>query len=219
MLPYYRTVSGYGEKELTIKRSRFIGYARPVHTEEEAISFIEEMKQKHRTANHNCSAYVVGERDQWQKSSDDGEPSGTAGKPILEVIKHQQLKNVAVVVTRYFGGIMLGAGGLVRAYTEGAALGLEAAVPIYKVWHREVQLTIDYTWHGKLENELQQLQMRRGETTFSDKVTLLCYPIDIEAESFMERMKDLTQGQADIVEKGKIFLDHNALPLLLKKLI
>lgn len=129
MLERYKTVRRAGEKEIVIKKSRFIGHVRPVETEDEAIAFIEEIKKKHWNATHNCSAYMIGERDEIQKQSDDGEPSGTAGKPILEVIKNQGLKNVAIVVTRYFGGIMLGAGGLIRAYTDGAVAAIEAGKP------------------------------------------------------------------------------------------
>lgn len=108
MLAQYKTVKHEGKAEIVIKKSRFIGHAKPVATEEEAIQFIAAIKKEHSLATHNCSAYMIGERDEIQKQSDDGEPSGTAGKPILEVIKNQGLKNVAVVVTRYFGGIMLG---------------------------------------------------------------------------------------------------------------
>jgi uncharacterized YigZ family protein len=196
MLERFATVRGYGSREIVIRKSRFIGHARPVESEEEAVAFIEEIKKKHWDATHNCSAYVVGERDEWQKASDDGEPSGTAGKPILEVIKHRGLKNVAVVVTRYFGGILLGAGGLVRAYTDGAVAGIEAAGPVVKVLHREVIVDIDYTWYGKLENELRSRAIRIGDTTFTDRVRLVCLPLAGEAERFRAWVTDLTQGQA-----------------------
>ncbi|WP_166241229.1 YigZ family protein [Paenibacillus turpanensis] len=212
MLPYYKTIQGYGEAEIVIKRSRFIGYAKPAATEEEAVAFIEEIKQKHKMATHNCSAYLTGERDQFQKASDDGEPSGTAGKPILEVIKNQGLKYTAVVVTRYFGGIMLGAGGLVRAYTDGAVAGLEAAGPVYKVLHREIELEIDYNWHGKLENEMINIGMRRGETLFTDKVTLTTFPLEAEADQWVARVTDLTAGQAKMNRKDALYMDHDALP-------
>lgn len=202
MLERFATVRGYGSREIVIRKSRFIGHARPVESEEEAVAFIEEIKKKHWDATHNCSAYVVGERDEWQKASDDGEPSGTAGKPILEVIKHRGLKNVAVVVTRYFGGILLGAGGLVRAYTEGAVAGIEAAGPIVKVLHREVFVDIDYTWYGKLENELRSRAIRIGGTTFTDRVRILCLPLAGEAERFQAWITDLTQGQA-VLELGR----------------
>ncbi|MFF2481839.1 YigZ family protein [Paenibacillus sp. NPDC058071] len=197
-LQRYSTVRGPGEDEVVIKKSRFIGYAKPVETEEEAVAFIDEIKRMHRTATHNCSAYMVGERDQFQKASDDGEPSGTAGKPILEVIKNKGLKNVAVVVTRYFGGIMLGAGGLVRAYTDGAVAGIEAAEEITKVLHREVFVAVDYTWYGKLENELHGRGTRVGGTEFADRVVVKCLPETPEAEAFIAWIVDLTQGQAEI---------------------
>ncbi|NMM53977.1 YigZ family protein [Paenibacillus aquistagni] len=202
MLERYKTVRAFGSKEIVIKKSRFIGYAKPVHTEEEAIAFIEEIKKKHWNATHNCSAYVIGERDEVQKASDDGEPSGTAGKPILEVIKHQGLKDTAIVVTRYFGGIMLGAGGLIRAYTDGAVAAIEGAEAIEKVLHQEVLVEVDYTWLGKVENELRNRQMRMGETYYTDKVTLTCLPVYGDSDSFMEWMVDLTQGQASI-QKGE----------------
>jgi len=199
-LTRYRTVRQEAHNEIVIKKSRFIGYAKPVDTEEEAVAFIDEIKRMHRQATHNCSAYVVGERDQHQKASDDGEPSGTAGKPILEVIKNKGLKNVAVVVTRYFGGIMLGAGGLVRAYTDGAVAGIEAAGEIELVLHREVFVDVDYTWYGKLENELHGRGTRVGGTEFTDRVTVTCLPEEPDKDAFIALMTDLTQGQATITE-------------------
>lgn len=202
MLNNYRTVRQEASAEIVIKKSRFIGYAKPVETEEEAVAFIDEIKRLHRQATHNCSAYMVGERDQYQKASDDGEPSGTAGKPILEVIKNKGLKNVAVVVTRYFGGIMLGAGGLVRAYTDGAVAGIEAAEEIVNVLHLEVFVDVDYTWYGKLENELHGRGTRVGGTEFADRVIVRCLPEEQEAEAFIVWMTDLTQGQA-VISKGE----------------
>ncbi|WNR43753.1 YigZ family protein [Paenibacillus roseipurpureus] len=212
MLAHYRTVQAYGSSEIIIKKSRFIGHAKPVESEEEAIQFIEAIKKEHKSATHNCSAYVIGERDQIQKQSDDGEPSGTAGKPILEVIKHQGLKNTVVVVTRYFGGIMLGAGGLIRAYTDGAVTGIEAGKPIYKVNHQLVLIEVDYTWYGKLENELRNQRMKLGEILFTDKVTVPCYPLAAEAEAFMNWATDVTQGQSVITVGESGYIDHESLP-------
>ncbi|KRE48764.1 YigZ family protein [Paenibacillus sp. Soil522] len=205
MLERYKTVRLQASAEIVIKKSRFIGYAKPVESEEEAALFIHEIKQLHKQATHNCSAYIVGERDQFQKASDDGEPSGTAGKPILEVIKHKGLKNVAVVVTRYFGGIMLGAGGLVRAYTDGAVAGIEAADEIVNVLHREVFVDVDYTWYGKLENVLHGKGTRVGGTDFTDRVTVRCLPEAPEADAFMTWITDLTQGQAIITEGENVY--------------
>src|SRR5699024_745979 len=117
MLTKYYTIKQAGSHEILIQKSRFIGYVERVTTEEEAQSFIQKIKKKHHDATHNCSAYIIGDRDQIQKANDDGEPGGTAGIPMLEVLKRMSLKNCAVVVTRYFGGIKLGAGGLIRAYS------------------------------------------------------------------------------------------------------
>jgi uncharacterized YigZ family protein len=209
MLERYRTVRQQGSAEIVIRKSRFIGHAKPVASEEEALKFIEEIRKEHWSATHNCYAYVVGERDEFQKQSDDGEPSGTAGKPILEVIKARQLKHVAIVVTRYFGGIMLGAGGLIRAYTDGAVAGIAAAGEVLMVLHREVKVAIDYTWYGKVENELRNRGTRMGETAFADRVTLTCLPLAAEAESFAAWLTDLTQGQGDIAVGALKYLPHD----------
>jgi len=198
----YATVRQYGESEIVIKKSRFIGHAKPAESEEEAVRFIEEIKKRHWNATHNCSAYLVGERDEHQKALDDGEPSGTAGKPILEVLKNRGLKNTVVVVTRYFGGIMLGAGGLVRAYTDGAVVGIDAAEPIVKVLHKEVIVDVDYTWYGKLENELRGRNARVGDVRFTDRVRVVCLPEAPEADRFAAWITDLTQGQA-VLEMGE----------------
>ncbi|MCF2718062.1 YigZ family protein [Paenibacillus sp. UKAQ_18] len=205
MLEQYRTVRGAGNKEIVIRKSRFIGHIQPVQTEEEAVAFIERIKKEHWNATHNCSAYMIGERDEIQKQSDDGEPSGTAGKPILEVIRNQKLKNVAIVVTRYFGGILLGAGGLIRAYSDGAVAAIEAGDAITRVLHREVFVELDYTWLGKVENELRNRSIRIGETMFTDKVTLTCLPLAGDAESFSNWITDLTQGQSLVSEGEQLY--------------
>jgi uncharacterized YigZ family protein len=212
MLPYYKTVRQHGATEIVIKKSRFIGHAKPVASEDEAVQFIRMIKKEHAAATHNCSAYMIGERDEIQKQSDDGEPSGTAGKPILEVIKNQGLKNVVVVVTRYFGGIMLGAGGLIRAYTDGAVVGIAAAGAIYRVLHREVRVEMDYTWHGKVENELRNRGTLLGDTEFTDKVTVKCLPLAREAERFAAWMTDITQGQGCIELGVEGYIEHKELP-------
>ncbi|MDY7992563.1 YigZ family protein [Paenibacillus polymyxa] len=205
MLEQYRTVRGAGNKEIVIRKSRFIGHIQPVQTEEEAVAFIERIQKEHWNATHNCSAYMIGERDEIQKQSDDGEPSGTAGKPILEVIRNQKLKNVAIVVTRYFGGILLGAGGLIRAYSDGAVAAIEAGDAITRVLHREVFVELDYTWLGKVENELRNRSIRTGETMFTDKVTLTCLPLAGDAESFSNWITDLTQGQSLVSEGEQLY--------------
>lgn len=208
MIDRYRTVQGPAEAEIVIKKSRFIGHCRPVATEQEAISFIEEIKKKHWSATHNCSAYLVGDRDEWQKQSDDGEPSGTAGKPMLEVLKQQGLKYTAVVVTRYFGGIMLGAGGLVRAYTEATVEAVKAAKPVLKVLHTEVTVTVDYSWYGKVENELMNRGVRTLPPTFTDRVSIVCLPESQETERFVAWMTDVTQGQGQIELGDQQYIEH-----------
>src|SRR5690554_1431346 len=174
MLSFYKTVKHEGSKEVIIKKSRFIGQALPVSSEDEAQQFIDTIKKQHHSASHNCYAYIIGDQDQYQKQSDDGEPSGTAGKPILEVLKNQKMKNVVIVVTRYYGGIMLGAGGLIRAYSDGAVAAIEAGESVFQVLHQEICIAIDYTWWGKLENELRARNIIIAETKFTDKVEVTC---------------------------------------------
>ena len=145
----YKTVQDYGEAEMIERKSRFIGYCRPVKTQEDAIDFINEIRAQHRQATHNVYAYVLRDNN-IMRYSDDGEPAGTAGVPVLEVIKKEGLTDVAVVVTRYFGGILLGAGGLVRAYGKSAKLGIDAAVRIEKVYCSLYLIRCDYSTYGKL---------------------------------------------------------------------
>ncbi len=208
MLQSFNTVQHMKPAEIVIKRSRFIGHAKSVDTEEEAIAFIEDVRKQHSDATHNCYAYIIGERDQYQKQSDAGEPSGTAGKPILEVIKNRHMKNIVVVVTRYYGGIMLGAGGLVRAYTDGAVAGIDAAVPIWRKLHQEVRIEADYTWHGKIEHELRQSGTLMKETRFTEQVVVICLPLHSEAEQFVARLTDITQGQCTIQQGGVEYRTH-----------
>jgi len=214
MLQHYETVSIEAEREIIIKRSRFIGRARPVSTEEEAISFVNEVRKNHYTATHNCFAYVIGDQDEVQKQSDDGEPGGTAGRPMLEVIKSRGLKYVAIVVTRYFGGVKLGASGLVRAYSDGAVAGIEAAKPIHQVLHQLVYVTVDYTWQGKLENELKNHGIMMEDTEFTDKVTFRCLPPFDMTESFTRWVINMTQGQGVIKKGDAKYVAHQQLPKL-----
>ncbi len=207
MLAQYKTVAGYGEKEIVIERSRFIGYAQRVTTEEEATAFIAMIKKKHWDATHNCSAFVIGENDQIQRSSDDGEPSGTAGKPILECIKKNQCKDTVVVVTRYFGGIKLGAGGLVRAYTAGTVAALQGAGIVAQILHETISITVDYTWWGKVENELRVGGQRVADTVYTDKVTVYVLIPEADGDAYVASMVDLTNGQAEIARGEKVYVE------------
>lgn len=196
MLPLYLTVKGYGEHEINIERSRFIAHITRAESEEEAIEFITAIKKKHWNATHNCSAYLIGEHDLIQKANDDGEPSGTAGVPILEVLKKRKLKDTVVVVTRYFGGIKLGAGGLIRAYGKATSEGLNAVGVVERRLMQVVHVNIDYTWLGKLENELRASIYEIRHIHYLDTVEFEVYVKEDEVSRFTDWMTELTNGQA-----------------------
>ncbi|MDS6323668.1 YigZ family protein [Clostridioides difficile] len=204
----YRTLHEFGTDEITIEKSVFIGYAKPIKSEEEALEFINEIKKKHKDATHNVWAYIVGKNMNIQRYSDDGEPQGTAGIPTLEVIKKEDLRDVAVVVTRYFGGTKLGAGGLVRAYTKGAKLGLEAGKIIYKVMYQEVKVKIDYTQLGKVQNELMNLGYFIKDTVYEDNVEIVVYSRLEDVEKLSEKMIDITSGTGKIVLGEEFYLSE-----------
>ena len=156
MLSQYKTVYRGGEAEIIEKKSRFIATVQSVKSEEEAIAFIESLKKKYWNATHNCWAYVIGEHFQTQRCSDDGEPSGTAGKPMLDVLLGEEIHDVVVVVTRYFGGTLLGTGGLVRAYSLSTKQGILASKVITKKYGRKLSIQTDYTGLGKIQYILGQ---------------------------------------------------------------
>lgn len=208
MLNSYKTVKGYGESEQIIQKSRFIAYVNRVESEEEAIQFIQTIKKKHWDATHNCSAYMIGENDLIQKANDDGEPSGTAGVPILEVIKKKGLKDTAVVVTRYFGGIKLGAGGLIRAYGGAASEGINATGVVERRLMRIMKSTFDYTLLGKIENELRNSHYTIKEIHYLDRVMIESYAEEDAKEAFIDWMTDLSNGQASIEEGEMLYLEH-----------
>ena len=194
----YRTIHRYGEDEMVINKSRFIGYAMPIGSENEALDFIEKIKSKHRDATHNVYAYVFGEDNNIQRFSDDGEPSGTAGIPALEVIKKEELRNVVVVVTRYFGGIKLGTGGLIRAYTKGAKIGLEAGIIIDKVLHTKLKIRIDYTIYGTIENYLMTKGYLVDDVIYDDAVNIYVFIKSAEVHYFKKIITDITSGRGII---------------------
>ncbi|KPI54941.1 hypothetical protein KW94_04810 [Clostridioides difficile] len=211
----YRTLHEFGTDEITIEKSVFIGYAKPIKSEEEALEFINEIKKKHKDATHNVWAYTVGQNMNIQRYSDDGEPQGTAGIPTLEVIKKEDLRDVAVVVTRYFGGTKLGAGGLVRAYTKGAKLGLEAGKIIYKVMYQEVKIKIDYTQLGKVQNELMNLGYFIKDTIYEDNVEIIVYSKLEDVENLSEKMVDITNGTGKIALGEEFYLSEQNGEILL----
>ena len=178
----YKTIAEKGTAAYEIQKSKFYAYTAPAETEEQAREFVAAIKKKHFDARHNCSAWVLGADSSQQKSNDDGEPGGTAGNPILEAIKQHGLTNIVVVVPRYFGGIKLGAGGLIRAYSHTATLGLEATpqVEIKPVCLMAAEL--DYTMLGTVENWIRSEGIRTTPAEYLDKVTvnLLAEPQDVE---------------------------------------
>ncbi|MDT2756465.1 YigZ family protein [Enterococcus asini] len=196
MAKNYKTIKADGSMEWEIKKSRFLCHLKRVNTEEEAKAFIQSIKKEHWKANHNCSAYLIGTNSEIQRSSDDGEPSGTAGVPMLEVLKKNELINVCAVVTRYFGGIKLGAGGLIRAYAHSVSEGLQAVGLVVGKSQQEVFLEIDYSLLGKLQNNLDDKMIK--DTLFTDKVTVICAVDEEQVPDFEAEMIDLLQGQVTI---------------------
>jgi uncharacterized YigZ family protein len=209
LLHQYNTVKGYGENEINIERSRFITYVNRVETEEEAQEFIASIKKKHHDANHNCSAYMIGENNMIQKANDDGEPSGTAGVPMLEVLKKRDLKDTVVVVTRYFGGIKLGAGGLIRAYGRATSEGLNATGIVERRLMRVMKTKIDYTWLGKIENEVRSSHYLLKEIHYLDAVEVEVYVEEAAKEQFYNWMTELTNGQGEMTEGNVEYLENS----------
>jgi uncharacterized YigZ family protein len=197
----YITIREYGEDSFIEKKSEFIGYAKRVETEEEAKSFVAEIKAKHKQATHNCWAYVIGSNMGIQRYSDDGEPQGTAGIPILEVMKKSEITDCAVVVTRYFGGILLGAGGLTRAYTKGASIALKAGGVVEKVVGVKVSLKLDYDMIGKVQYFCGQNNWHIEDTEYTDRVIVhILAEVDV-AEEIEKQAIEVSNGKI-IVEKS-----------------
>ena len=211
----YKTLHKFGTDEYIVEKSTFIGHAKPIKTEEEAIEFVNEIKKKHKDATHNVWAYTVGENMNIQRYSDDGEPQGTAGIPTLEVIKKEDLRDVVVVVTRYFGGIKLGAGGLVRAYTKGAKVGIDAGIIIEKVKYTDVKIKIEYTQLGKIQNELMNLGFTVKDTIYAEDVEIIVYSKLEDVQSLRDRIIDITSGTADVSLGDEYYLSEKDGQLIL----
>lgn len=191
----YRILLDGGQGEILEKKSRFLATVRKAETEEEAAAFLEEMKKKYWDAAHNCSAFVIGSRGELARCSDDGEPSGTAGRPMLEVLQGEEIRNVAVVVTRYFGGTLLGTGGLVRAYTQAVKEGLKACRTGIMRYGYNVMLKSDYNSIGKILYLLGERDMEPTESSYTDAVELrLLVPAE-EAEGLRKDLTEATNGK------------------------
>lgn len=204
----YLVPTGYGEDEFTEKRSRFIGRIWLVETEEEALSKIQEMKKQHYDATHNCWAYVI--HGGAVRFSDDGEPGGTAGMPMLQVLQREGLNNVVCVVTRYFGGILLGAGGLVRAYTKGAKIAVDAAgKSIKRVW-TVLYAPCPYSFYERVKLEIEAFGGILRSTDFGAEVDMEILFPQANAQLFLDRLTDLTSGTVEGMEIGQ---EYRALPI------
>lgn len=209
----YITIRSFGEDSFEEKKSEFIGYAKRVESEEEAKAFVAEIKDKHKQARHNCWAYVIGENMGLQRYSDDGEPQGTAGIPILEVMKKSGITDCAIVVTRYFGGVLLGAGGLTRAYTKGASIALKAGGVVEKVKGGKVSIVIEYDMLGKIQYLCGQNNWHIEDTEYSDKVIVHILAEDCVKELIEKEVINSTNGKAEISfsEEDIYFKEENRL--------
>lgn len=204
----YRVLLSGGTGEYVEKKSRFIATIRRCESEEEAMAFIEEMKKKYWDARHNCSAFVIGSRGELTRCSDDGEPSGTAGRPMLEVLTGEGIRNIAVVVTRYFGGVLLGTGGLVRAYTQAVKEGLKNCETGRMRFGHEVEIITDYNSIGKILYLLGNEGVEPLASEYTDKVMLrLRFPLE-EVERLRKEMVEITGGRVEFNKiKELYFID------------
>ena len=198
----HKAVYRGGSGEIVEKKSRFIANIKSVETVEEAQVYIEEMKKKYR---HNCSAFSVGTEQVTTRCSDDGEPSGTAGKPILEVISGSGIHNIVVVVTRYFGGTLLGTGGLVRAYTDATRAGIENSDIVEKIPGRRVDIAMDYTDLGKLQYMLAQNEVLTEDTEYTDKVIIHALFPESDKEKLKKKITEATSGRVMTQEGEEVY--------------
>lgn len=207
MMKPYKTVKGYSKDEIIINKSTFIGYSNNVNDEDDAKDFIQKINKKHYDATHNCYAYMLGDTMSIAKCSDDGEPSGTAGVPILETLKKENLTNTVIVVTRYFGGIKLGSGGLIRAYTKGATIAINSNTIVEKLIYTPLNLTVDYSYVGVLQNYIEDNNILISPTTFLEKVTFNLYLPSEKIDSYIKTLTNLTNGKGQITTSDNIYVN------------
>lgn len=202
----YKTINGSAEARFIEKKSEFIGYIKHTETEAEAIAFINEIRAMHRKATHNCYAYMLRDNNT-ARHSDDGEPGGTAGVPIYEVLRKEGLTDVTCVVTRYFGGIMLGAGGLVRAYTQGAKIAVDAAEILNMCSAAKCELSLEYSLYGKIGKTLSDFDVRTENEDFGADVKITLYIREESYDDFCKALVDLCNGS--IIIKKLDELEYN----------
>ena len=205
----YKTVYEGGIGEIIEKKSRFIATVIPCEEEETALQFIEATKKKYWDASHNCSAYTIGLNHELERCSDDGEPQKTAGRPMLDVLLNEGIHNVCVVVTRYFGGTLLGTGGLVRAYQAAVKEGLENSVIITKQYGKKIRIVTDYNGIGKLQYIVATNGYMTLSTDYTDVVTARIMVTPSEQEGFIKKVTEATAGRAEIEEEGELWFADN----------
>ena len=201
----YKTLMKRGADEFIVSKSRFIGYGAPVSDEEHALAFLNEIRQKHREATHNVYAYILGPNMGVMRYSDDGEPSGTAGMPVLEVLRAKGLTDCCVVVTRYFGGVLLGAGGLVRAYAQGAALAADASGIGAMYPTARYLMDVDYPLLGRLEHHLKTAPAVLEDKSFTDRVTLTLVIKCQDEQAFVDGIVSATDGRVTPVRFEEMY--------------
>lgn len=197
MTDSYLTLRNSASDEVIINKSRFIGYASPVETEEEALAFLQTIRQKHKEANHHCYAYVIGTNAGIMRYSDDGEPGGTAGMPMIDYLKTKKLVNCVVVVVRYFGGVLLGTGGLVRAYTQGVKIAVDAAKIISMELTQIDECEVAYPLWDKLKYEASFLPVQIQNVRFASSVSFSLLTRNIDHDSVLEALTRVTDGKLD----------------------
>ena len=202
----YKTIARRCEASFIEKKSEFIGYLCPVQTEEQAVAFIEEIRAMHRKATHNCYAYILRENNA-ARHSDDGEPGGTAGVPIYEVLRKEGLTDVCCVVTRYFGGVLLGAGGLVRAYTKGAKDAVDAAQIKCMAEAVKLAVTVDYGLYGRLAQVFADFDARVEDERFADNVRILLHIRAENSQKLTDKLVDVCNGAVSVEEIEKLNFD------------
>lgn len=205
ILQQYKIIEHGGTDEIEEKKSRFIAHVAPASTEEEALAFIESKKKQFWDARHNCYAYVLGEQAQTVRFSDDGEPGGTAGRPILEVLIGSGIRNLVVVVTRYFGGTLLGTGGLVRAYTKAAQAGLAASEVRTMCYGYEMTVVTDYNGIGKIQYLLGQRGIPMGESDYAEQVTIKIKIPYEDKDAVVHEITEATAAKAEITVSEAIY--------------
>ncbi|MCR4808213.1 MAG: YigZ family protein [Lachnospiraceae bacterium] len=199
----YKCIYEGGQGEIEEKKSRFICHVKAVENEEEATAFINAIKKEYWDARHNCSAFVIGKNAELTRCSDDGEPAGTAGRPMLEVLLNEEIRNVAVVVTRYFGGVLLGTGGLVRAYQAAVKAGLEASTIIEKTEGVKAGVTCDYTLSGKLQYIFEKNKYAILEAKYEENVSfILLIPTD-DLPRVQKEVTEASSGRAELIKEDE----------------